>query len=139
MEKEVKGEMMKISKKYGIVALVLIGVLCAGIAYAAFTVYSTPVGVTVNYTITVSTSGYPTLQATVTNGGSPVNGATVYFYYYQTTIGGAAPSTPSGTPPPAGWTYWDVKTTDGSGHASTTFDPPNNLADYYFTAYYTVP
>jgi len=127
--------MMKMNRKYGIVALVLIGVLCAGIVYAAFTVTSNIAGVTVNYVIALNTAGYPSLSATLTNNGAGVYGATVYFWYTYVGIGQPAPLS---TDP--GWVQFDSKTTDGSGFAGgVTFSPPVNGYDYYFKVTYAVP
>jgi hypothetical protein len=41
--------MMKMNKKYSIVAIALIALMCAGTAYALITIWSEPVHVNLNY------------------------------------------------------------------------------------------
>jgi hypothetical protein len=87
--------MLKMSKKYSIVAVALIALLCAGTAYAAIKIWSDPVNVNLHYTVTMNMTytkyrsvGDPdapptgmVLCATVLDGsGYYVKGITVYFY-----------------------------------------------------------
>lgn len=92
--------MMKINKKYGIVAVALIALMCAGTAYALITIWSPPVNVNLQYTVTMDMTytkyrpvGDPdgagmALCAQVLDASSnPVSGITVDFY--ASTDGGA--------------------------------------------------
>ena len=87
--------MMKMNRKYGIVALALVAILCAGTVYAAIKIWSAPVNVNLSYTVTMNMTytkyrsvgdvDYPpsgmVLCATVHDAyGSPVSGITVDFY-----------------------------------------------------------
>ena len=87
--------MMKMNRKYGIVALALVAILCAGTAYAAIKIWSAPVNVNLSYTVTMNMTytkyrsvGDPeapptgmVLCATVLDASStPVKGITVDFY-----------------------------------------------------------
>lgn len=79
---------MKLNKKYSLVAVALIALLCAGTAYALISIWSPPVNVDLRYTVTMNmtyTKYEPgqgmTLCATVLDASSsPVKGITVYFY-----------------------------------------------------------
>ena len=116
--------MMKLNKKYGIVALALVAVLCAGIVYAAFTIESNEVHVTIGYTLSLTyTYSGSTVHLTghLESQGSPVNGATVTFYVYG-----------------ASWSSIGTAGTDASGNALLDYAVTAN-GDYYFKAAYAVP
>jgi len=80
--------MMKLNKKYSIVAVALIALMCAGTAYALITIWSPPVNVDLRYTVTMNmtytvyTPGTGmALCATVLDASSTaVSGITVDFY-----------------------------------------------------------
>jgi len=80
--------MMKMNKKYSIVAVALIALLCAGTAYALITIWSPPVNVDLRYTVTMNMTYTEyrkgegmALCATVLDASSaPVKGITVDFY-----------------------------------------------------------
>lgn len=68
--------MLKMGKKSLMVVTLLLCIAGGSLAaYAAFTVTSNVAGpVTINYSIIVDISGYPTITATLSNGVTPVAG-----------------------------------------------------------------
>lgn len=116
--------MMKLNRKYSLVAIALIAVMCTGIAYAAFTIESNEVHVTINYILSLSytyTGSVVHLTAHLESQGSPVSGATVTFYVYG-----------------ASWSSIGTAGTDASGNALLDYAVTAN-GDYYFKAAYAVP
>jgi len=123
--------MMKLNKKYSIVAVALIALMCAGTAYALITVWSPPVNVNLQYTVTMRMGSGATeyrvgegmaLVARVLDGSNAaVVGITVDFYA----------STDGGT------TYVYVGTSsasNGSGDASFLWTGAGAY-NYWFKAY----
>jgi len=106
--------MMKMNKKYSIVAVALIALMCAGTAYALINIWSPPVNVNLQYTVTMNmtytkyrpvggaeTAGM-VLCATVLDGSNaPVSGITVDFYADDG----------------SGWIYVGSGTSNASGNA----------------------
>jgi protocatechuate 3,4-dioxygenase beta subunit len=121
--------MMKMNKKYSIVAIALIALMCAGTAYAMIKIWSPPVNVNLQYTVTMNMTYTEyrkgegmALCATVLDGSNaPVQGITVDFY--ASTDGGA--------------TYGYVGTSDASntsGDASFLWTEAGAY-NYWFKAY----
>lgn len=120
--------MMKLNKKYSIVAVALIALMCAGTAYALITIWSDPVGVNLTYTVTITDAHYIVgsgmyLQAQVLthSGGSGVSGVTVSFYESADNV----------------YYYWignGTATTNGDGNAWFTWTGAG-ANYYYFKAY----
>jgi len=116
--------MMKLNRKYSLVAIALIAVMCTGIAYAAFRIESNEVHVTINYTLSLSytyTGSVVHLTAHLESQGSPVSGVTVEFYVYG-----------------ASWSSIGTASTNGNGDAFLDSAVTAN-GDYYFKAAYDVP
>lgn len=115
--------MMKMSKKY-LAVTALIVLMCIGVVYAAFTVYSNEVHVEVGYTLGLSFSlsgSTVTLTAHLESSGNPVGGATVYFYKW-----GSA------------WEFIGSSGTGSNGNAVLDYDVSGN-GGYDFRAAYDVP
>ena len=79
--------MMKINKKYSIVAVALIALLCAGTAYALISIWSEPVHFNLKYTVTMTAntkytpgSGMELYARVIDWNGGPVSDITVHFY-----------------------------------------------------------
>jgi len=80
--------MMKINKKYSIVAIALIALMCAGTAYAMIKIWSPPVNVNLQYTVTMNMTyteyrkgeGMALCARVFDASGSPIAGITVHFY-----------------------------------------------------------
>ena len=80
--------MMKLNKKYSIVAVALIALMCAGTAYALITIWSDPVNVNLKYTVTMNMTfteyrkgeGMALCARVLDSSGNPVSGITVDFY-----------------------------------------------------------
>ena len=80
--------MMKINKKYSIVAVALIALMCAGTAYALITIWSPPVNVDLRYTVTMNMTyteyrkgeGMALCARVLDASNNPVKGITVHFY-----------------------------------------------------------
>lgn len=120
--------MMKMNRKYGIVAA-LVALMCVGVAYAAFTVYSNVVGVNLSYTVTITSISYSgstiSITAQVLDHASGVSGASVTFWESPDGVGS--------------WTnIGTASPTDGNGVVIGTYNAPGN-GDYYFQAQYVVP
>ncbi|MCJ7560804.1 Ig-like domain-containing protein [Candidatus Bathyarchaeota archaeon] len=81
--------MMKMSRKYSIVAVALIALMCAGTAYALITIWSPPVNVNLQYTVTMTGAPYTEYRLgqgmalcarVLDSSGQPVKDITVDFY-----------------------------------------------------------
>jgi len=125
----VRKEMMKMNKKYSIVAIALIAVLCVGVAYAAFTVTSNTAHVDMRYNVSLTAiprGSYPSvidLVAIVTSVGGYGKSVPVDFYY----------SFNSGA-----WTLITTVTADGSGNAATAYTV-TSAGIYDFEAIANIP
>ena len=124
--------MLKMTKKYSIVAVALIALLCAGTAYALITIWSPVVHVDLRYSVVIDmtyTKYVPgigmELYALVRDaGGSPVNGIVVAFYTCD--VSGNSPVLIG---------YGDASgTTAGSGYSYFLWTGASAV-DYYFEAY----
>ena len=120
--------MMKLNRKYGIVALVLVAILCVGIGYAAFTVYSNSVGVTLSYVANVYQVTYSgstiTVHVQVTDNGVGINGATVGLWE---------------SPDNVNWAWvGNYAATNSGGYIDIPYAAGGN-GNYYFQAQYVVP
>lgn len=125
---EVRKRMMKMSRKSGIVAIALIALMCVGVAYAAYYVYSDVVGITLSYQVTLTILSHDGstihLKATVTDNSVAANGMTVHFW--RTDSGGSEIE------------YLGSDTTDVPGIALKDYAATGN-GDYYFRARLDVP
>ena len=123
-KEEVRNEMMKMNKK-SVVAIILAMLVCVGVAYAAYSVYSPVAGITVDNQVAITSltnSGSTiTIIATVTPAAS---GITVHFWRCDS----------GGTP----LEYLGSAPTDGSGNAPMTYTATAN-GDYYFKARADIP
>jgi hypothetical protein len=120
--------MMKMNRKYSIVAVALIAIMCVGIVYAAFTVTSNTVYVDMKYTVSLTTFSISnsaiTLNAAVKNNGVAIgSGINVGFYY---SLDGGA------------WTGFDTKPTDAGGVAQSVFTV-TAIGGYAFEARADIP
>jgi hypothetical protein len=123
--------MMLKGKRKLLLASVLIAFVAVGVAYAAFQVVSNIVYVSMDYTVTLSTSttnSIVTLTAYVTNGTIAENGIRVDFYWYNYTT--------------SAWNWFDYEYTGANGWSSgycfSTFTAKANV-QYAFKAVASVP
>jgi hypothetical protein len=80
--------MMKMNKKYSIVAVALIALLCVGAASALITIWSDPVHFDLRYTVTMSATfteyrigeGMALVARVLNSSSGGVSGITVHFY-----------------------------------------------------------
>jgi len=124
---------MNLKSKGVLVTIALLAVIGAGAAaYAAYTIYSSVVGVTLNYDVAITGISYSgsTISVTVNvwdyNKGIAVPGA--YVYLWEANNVGMSGETKYGSYGP----------TDGSGNIVITYTGTANAA-YYFQAEYDVP
>lgn len=122
-----------LDKRTLIVLVPLLILSCSTIAYAAFTVWSNPVDVNLNYTLTLSytTQGsVVTLTANLKNKGVAVPSVPVYFYKTDAV----------GTVPPTGANVTSIGNSLTNAAGDAVFNTPSTANGlYHFVARYDVP
>lgn len=118
--------MMKLNRKSSMIAIAVIAMVCVGVAYAAYSVYSPVAGITVDNQVAITSltnSGSTiTMWATVTPAAS---GITVHFWRCDS----------GGTP----LDYLGSATTDGNGNAGPITYTAGANGNYYFNARADIP